>query len=79
MTLGCGGGGGGQRWSAVQGWVGVVVAPEAPPVAGLADLHRDPADPFFAASAGARNATLVTADEKLLAWNSALLRLDARR
>jgi Uncharacterized protein conserved in bacteria len=47
--------------------------------AGLADLHRDPADRFIAASAGARNATLVTADEKLLAWNSALLRLDARR
>ena len=47
--------------------------------AGLADLHRDPADRFIAASAGARNATLVTADEKLLAWNSPLPRLDARR
>ena len=47
--------------------------------AGLADLHRDPADRFIAASAGARNATLVTADEKLLAWNSGLPRLDARR
>ena len=47
--------------------------------AGFADLHRDPADRFIAATAGVRNATLVTADEKLLAWNSALLRLDARR
>ena len=47
--------------------------------AGFAELHRDPADRFIAASAGARNATLLTADEKLLAWNSALLRLDARR
>ena len=47
--------------------------------AGLADLHRDPADRFIAASAGARNATLVPAEETLLAWNSALLRLDARR
>ena len=47
--------------------------------AGFADLHRDPADRFIAATAGARNATLVTADEKLLAWNSPLPRLDARR
>lgn len=47
--------------------------------AGFADLHRDPADRFIAASAGVRNATLVTADEKLLAWNSDLPRLDARR
>ena len=47
--------------------------------AGLADLHRDPADRFIAASAGARNATLVTADEKLLAWKAGLPRLDARR
>lgn len=47
--------------------------------AGLTDLHRDPADRFIAASAGVRNATLVTADEKLLAWNADLPRLDARR
>ena len=47
--------------------------------AGLADLHRDPADRFIAASAGAHNATLVTADEKLLAWKAGLPRLDARR
>lgn len=47
--------------------------------AGFLDLHRDPADRFIAASAMARNATLVTADEKLLVWSSNLLRLDARR
>lgn len=47
--------------------------------AGFADLHRDPADRFIAASAAVRNATLVTADERLLAWKSALPRLDARR
>ncbi|HRQ59682.1 MAG TPA: type II toxin-antitoxin system VapC family toxin [Azoarcus taiwanensis] len=47
--------------------------------AALADLHRDPVDRFIAASAGVRNATLVTADEKLLAWNGGLPRLDARR
>ncbi len=74
---------------AVEGWragllsAGLVEIPLdgriALAAAGLADLHRDPADRFIAASAGARNATLVTADEKLLAWNSALLRLDARR
>ncbi len=47
--------------------------------AGFADLHRDPADRVIAAPAGVRNVTLVTADEKLLAWNSDLPRLDARR
>jgi PIN domain nuclease of toxin-antitoxin system len=47
--------------------------------AGFADLHRDPADRFIAASASLRGATLVTADEKLLAWNAGLSRLDARR
>jgi len=47
--------------------------------AGFFELHRDPADRFIAASAMARNATLMTADEKLLAWQSPLPRLDARR
>ena len=47
--------------------------------AGFADLHRDPADRFIAASAAVRGAALVTADERLLAWNSDLPRLDARR
>ncbi|HRP22970.1 MAG TPA: type II toxin-antitoxin system VapC family toxin [Thauera sp.] len=47
--------------------------------AGFADLHRDPADRFIVASAVVRNATLVTADEKLLAWKADPSRLDARR
>ena len=47
--------------------------------AGLVGLHRDPVDRFIAASASIRGATLVTADQKLLAWNSTLPRLDARR
>lgn len=47
--------------------------------AGLADLHRDPSDRFIAASAAVRNGTRVTTDEKLLAWSSALQRIDARR
>lgn len=42
-------------------------------------LHGDPADRFIAASAISLSATLVTADEKLLAWKNALKRQDARR
>jgi PIN domain nuclease of toxin-antitoxin system len=42
-------------------------------------LHGDPADRFIAASAISLTATLVTADEKLLAWKNALKRQDARR
>ena len=42
------------------------------------DLHRDPADRFIAATALGRDATLLTADEKLLAWQSGLRRHDAR-
>lgn len=67
---------------AVEGWragllsAGLEIALAA---AGFADLPRDPADHFIAASTVVRNATLVTADEKLLAWSSDLPRLDARR
>lgn len=74
---------------AVEGWragllsAGLVEIPLdgriALAAAGVADLHRDPADRLIVASAGVRNATLVTADEKLLAWNADLPRLDARR
>ena len=74
---------------AVEGWRGGLLSAglfEIPldgrialAAAGFADLHRDPADRFIAASAGVRNATLVTADERLLAWNAGLPRLDARR
>jgi PIN domain nuclease of toxin-antitoxin system len=45
----------------------------------LEGLHKDPADRFIAATAMAHAATLVTADERLLAWNHRLNRQDARR
>jgi PIN domain nuclease of toxin-antitoxin system len=44
----------------------------------LENLHRDPADRFIAASALHHSATLITADEKLLAWQHSLARIDAR-
>lgn len=43
----------------------------------LPDLHRDPADRFLVATALSINATLLTADRKLLAWSGPLRRLDA--
>jgi len=43
------------------------------------DLHRDPADRFIAATAIAHQATLVTADERLLAWKNPLKRQNATR
>jgi PIN domain nuclease of toxin-antitoxin system len=45
----------------------------------LAGLHDDPADRFIVATAVAHEATLVTADERLLAWQHPLERQDARR
>ncbi len=44
----------------------------------LADLHRDPADRFIMATAIRHGATLVTADNDILAWAGPLPRLDAR-
>jgi PIN domain nuclease of toxin-antitoxin system len=44
----------------------------------LADLHRDPADRFIIAAALCLDATLVTADGKILQWSSPLPRMDAR-
>jgi PIN domain nuclease of toxin-antitoxin system len=41
-------------------------------------LHKDPADRFIAATAIRHDATLITADEKLLAAPPRLKRLDAR-
>jgi PIN domain nuclease of toxin-antitoxin system len=41
--------------------------------------HKDPADRFIVATALHSDATLVTADEKILAWSGSLARLDARR
>jgi len=52
-------------------------------VAGLGaqlDLpHKDPADRFITATAIARSATLVTADDPLLSWKHPVKRQDARR
>lgn len=45
----------------------------------LGGLPHDPADRFIVATALARGATLMTADEKLLAWGGKLKRLDAHR
>ena len=42
------------------------------------DLHKDPADRFIVATALAYDATLVTADERLLGWAGPLKRKDAR-
>jgi PIN domain nuclease of toxin-antitoxin system len=43
----------------------------------LEDLHADPADRLIAATAIAHDATLVTADERLLRWRHALRRQNA--
>jgi len=43
----------------------------------LEALHPDPADRFIAATAIAHNATLVTADERLLRWRHSLRRQNA--
>jgi len=43
------------------------------------DLHGDPADRLIAATALVHQATLCTADEKLLAWHSGLIRQDSRQ
>jgi PIN domain nuclease of toxin-antitoxin system len=42
------------------------------------DLHRDPADRFIVAAALHHNALLVTADNKILAWQAGLTTQDAR-
>ena len=44
----------------------------------LAGLHDDPADRFIVATALFNNATLMTADQRLLDWRHALDRHDAR-
>jgi PIN domain nuclease of toxin-antitoxin system len=45
----------------------------------LAGLHDDLVDRFVAATAVAHEATLVTADERLLVWRHPLERQDARK
>ena len=43
------------------------------------ELHRDPADRFVAATATLNEATLATADQRLLTWQTNVERLDATR
>jgi PIN domain nuclease of toxin-antitoxin system len=43
----------------------------------LDGLHADPADRFIAATAIAHNATLVTADDRLLQWRHSVRRHNA--
>ena len=45
----------------------------------LAGLHKDPTDRFIAATALRHGATLITADERLLAGPPELVLLDARK
>jgi PIN domain nuclease of toxin-antitoxin system len=44
----------------------------------LQDFHADPADRFIVATTQALGATLVTADQRMLAWTGPLERHDAR-
>lgn len=44
----------------------------------LENLHRDPADRFIVATSLQHRATLITADQSMLAWESELPRQDAR-
>jgi PIN domain nuclease of toxin-antitoxin system len=46
--------------------------------AALPDFHADPADRFIVATARALGATLVTADQRILAWRGPLERYDGR-
>jgi PIN domain nuclease of toxin-antitoxin system len=45
----------------------------------LKDFHPDPADRFIVATAIRRGIPLITADERILAWQGGLSVLDARR
>ncbi len=45
----------------------------------LEGLHGDPADRIIAATAGSHDATLLTADERILGWTGDVRRFDARR
>lgn len=47
--------------------------------AALSGFHGDPADRMIVATAISTGAVLCTADEKILAWQQKLIRLDARR
>ena len=45
----------------------------------LPNLHGDPADRLIIATAIVQGAELLTADERILDWQSPLRRIDARR
>ena len=44
----------------------------------LASFHGDPADRMIVAAAIEKSATLITADEKILAWKQLQQKMDAR-
>ena len=56
---------------AVDGKIGLAAA-------GLQGFHSDPADRLIVATAMARDATLVTADTRILDWQADLARVDAK-
>lgn len=62
----------GLREVAVDGKIGLAAA-------GLQGFHSDPADRLIAATAITRDATLVTADARILDWHAGLVRIDANR
>ena len=55
----------------VSGEIGILAAE-------LEDFHRDPADRIITATALTQDATLITADARILAWQGQLARHDAR-
>lgn len=61
----------GLREIAVDGSIGIHAAQ-------LANFHGDPADRLIVATAQAADATLITADRKILSWGADLPRHDAR-
>ena len=61
----------GVREIALDGRIGILASQ-------LEDLHRDPANRFIVATSLQQQATLITADENLLKWQSELVRQDAR-
>ncbi len=55
----------------IDGGIGIAAAQ-------ISDLHSDPADRIILATASANDATLLTADQRLLDWPGNLQRHDAR-
>ena len=61
----------GVREIALDGRIGILASQ-------LENLHRDPVDRFILATSLQQQATLITADESLLSWQSELVSQDAR-